>query len=539
MFAFALWDRSERTLTLVRDQVGKKPLYFGWSGGVFLFGSELKALCAHPRFDRAVNRNALGEYTRFGWVPEPLAIYADARKLQPGHCLTVRAGTAAWSAEPRPYWDAGALCEQAVRDPFGGSYQEAVDRLDVLLRQSVADRMVADVDLGALLSGGIDSTTVVALMQQLSDRPTRTFSIGFEDPKFNEADHARAIARHLGTEHHEQYVKPQDCLALVDRLPTVYDEPFADVSQVPTLLVAGLARESVTVVLSGDGGDELFGGYTHYFEALAQWRRMRPLPAFVRAGMSDAVTGLSGASWRLLRNSLWRGGKARGWKRGFAKLERRMRGWRATTPQQLLLERFARVRSPGDLVAGYRPDSAAVDDPDYWLDSGDALLKMRHLDFISFLPGDILVKVDRASMAVALEARCPILDTRVAEFAWSLPRDYLIDAKGGKRVLRDLMSRYVPRQLTDRPKRGFGVPVDEWLRTDLREWALDLLNPATLRREGLFDVDAVQTVWKQHTAGWFNHDNLLWALLMFQSWKDRWQDAGTSTGQGIPGSSAG
>jgi len=524
MFAFALWDRSERTLTLARDQVGKKPLYFGWSGGVFLFGSELKALCAHPRFDRSVSRNALGEYTRFGWVPEPLSIYADARKLQPGHRLAVRADMPAWSAEPQPYWDAGELCARAVRAPFRGSYREAVDRLDGLLRQSVADRMVADVDLGALLSGGIDSTTVVALMQQLSDRPVRTFSIGFENPKFNEADHAAAVAKHLGTEHHEQYVTPADCLAVIDRLPTVYDEPFADVSQVPTLLVAGLARRSVTVVLSGDGGDELFGGYTHYFEALAQWRRMRWLPAPVRAAMSDAVIGLSDASWQLLHNTPWEGGKARGWKRGFAKLERRMRGWRATTPQQLLLERFARVRSPADLVAGYRPGGIDVDEPDYWLASGDALLKMRHLDFISFLSGDILVKVDRASMAVALEARCPILDTRVVEFAWSLPYDYLIDARGGKRVLRDLMSRYVPARLTERPKRGFGVPVDDWLRNELKDWALDLLNPSTLHREGLFDADAVQTVWKQHMAGWFNHANLLWALLMFQSWKERWPD---------------
>jgi len=521
MFAFALWDRSERSLLLARDRVGKKPLYYGWSSNAFLFGSELKALRAHPDFDRTISRDALGQYMRFGWVPEPWSIFASVRKLAPGSLIRVTPGSPAWSAQPECYWSARRVCEQAFRNPFPGSYPQAVDRLDALLGEAVAERMVADVDLGALLSGGVDSTTVVALMQRLSDRPVKTFCIGFSERKFNEAEYAAAVAAHLGTDHHELYVTPGQCLDVVDQLPGVFDEPFADISQVPTLLVAQMARKGVTVVLSGDGGDELFGGYNHYFEALAQWQRMQRTPAPLRHTLRSLASGIAATNWRLVSGTLARAGRLPAWARFGAKLEKATRGWAAGTPQQLMLERFARCARPGDLVAGCHDVQSGMTDTGNWLGVDQPLLQMRHLDFIGYLPGDILVKVDRASMSVGLEARSPILDTRVVEFAWSLPESYLLDAAGGKRILRAVMARYVPRELTDRPKRGFGAPVEDWLRGPLRDWAEDLLDPARLREQGLFRPSEVSSVWSQHLAGWRNHANLLWALLMFQAWHRR------------------
>jgi asparagine synthase (glutamine-hydrolysing) len=521
MFAFALWDRSEHSLVLARDRVGKKPLYYGWSGAAFLFGSELKALHAHPDLDRTISRDALGQYVRFGWVPEPWSIFASVRKLAPGHLIRVTPGGPAWSAQPECYWSARQVCERASRNPFTGSYPQAVDRLDVLLAEAVGERMVADVDLGALLSGGVDSTTVVALMQRLSERPVKTFSIGFSERKFNEAGYAAAVAAHLGTDHHELYVTPRQCLDVVDSLPAVFDEPFADISQVPTLLVAQMARQGVTVVLSGDGGDELFGGYKHYFEALAHWQRMQHMPGLLRRTLRGCASGMAALNWRLVGGALPRSGKLPAWARSGAKLEKATQGWAAATPQQLMLERFARFGRPADLVAGCHDVPSAMTDPDNWLRGGAPLLQLRHLDFIGYLPGDILVKVDRASMSVGLEARSPILDRRVVEFAWSLPETYLLDAAGGKRILRSVMARYVPPQLTDRPKRGFGAPVEDWLRGPLRDWAEDLLAPARLREQGLFRAAQVNSVWSQHLAGWRNHANLLWALLMFQAWYRR------------------
>jgi asparagine synthase (glutamine-hydrolysing) len=518
MFAFALWDRTECSLILARDRVGKKPLYYGWSGAAFLFGSELKALAAHPDFDRSISRDALGQYLRFGWVPEPWSIYTSVRKLAPGSLVRVRPGSPAWDAQPQCYWSAREVCEQSFRNPFTGSYEQAVDRLDALLAEAVGERMVADVDLGALLSGGVDSTTVVALMQRQSQRPVKTFCIGFSERKFNEADYAAAVASHLGTDHHELYVSPGQCLDVVDQLPGVFDEPFADISQVPTLLVAQMAREAVTVVLSGDGGDELFGGYNHYFEALAQWSRMQRMPVSLRGILRNCASGVAAANWRLVRGALPRTGKLPPWARPGAKVEKATRGWAAGTPQQLMLERFARCADPTRLVLDSDYVTNTMTDPAKWLDVEQPLLQMRHLDFIGYLPGDILVKVDRASMSVGLEARSPILDRRVAEFAWSLPEDYLLDAAGGKRILRAVMSRYVPQYLTDRPKRGFGAPVEDWLRGPLRGWAEDLLDPARLREQELFAPSEVRSIWLQHLAGWRNHANLLWALLMFQAW---------------------
>lgn len=400
---------------------------------------------------------------------------------------------------------------------FDGCYADAVSRLDSLLQDAVDKRMVADVELGALLSGGVDSTTVVAMMQQHANRPVKTFTIGFTDPKFNEASHAAAIAGHLSTDHHELYVTPEQTLDLIDRLSAVYDEPFADVSQVPTLLVSQLASRNVKVVLSGDGGDELFAGYTHYFEGLRQWRYLQRTPVRLRSLARSLARQYERFSWHLFRGSA-ETGRMPGWKRLGSKLEKRTRGWHRTTPQRYLLDRNAHYTQPDELIIEYIPSDMVIHTESQWMTAADPLLQMQHLDYIGYLPGDILVKVDRASMSVGLEVRAPLLDTAVAEFAWSLPAGFLADHAGGKRILRDVMHRYVPRELTDRPKRGFSPPVEDWLRGPLHDWALDLLDPASLSREGYFRPRAVETVWKQHMAGWRNHSNLIWSLLMFRSW---------------------
>ncbi len=518
MFAFALWDRSEQNLTLVRDRVGKKPLYYGWCGKAFMFGSELKALAVHPEFDADISRDALGQYIKYGWVPEPLSIYSNIRKLAPGCLLRLPLNSPAWSVNSEPYWQAREVCEQACNEPFSGSHQEATDQLDHLLTASVTDRMVADVDLGALLSGGIDSTTIVALMQKNTERPVKTFSIGFNEPKFNEAGFAAAIAEYLGTEHHELYVTPQQCQDVVSEMPIVYDEPFADISQLPTLLVSRMAREGATVVLTGDGGDELFGGYTHYFESLKQWRRVQAYPHGLRSLMAKSINAFSEINWSMVDGRTPHHGKMTGWKRIGSKLQRRMRGLAASSPQEVLLDRFSRYASPGNLVQGAKDIQSDLSISQNWVHQGSPLLQMRHLDFIGYLPGDILAKVDRASMSTGLEVRCPVLDSRVVKFAWSLPDEYLLDERGGKRVLRDVMNKYVPVKLTDRPKRGFGAPVEDWLRGPLHAWAEELLSEERLKQQGLFNISEVKKLWNQHMSGWRNHTNLLWALLMFESW---------------------
>jgi asparagine synthase (glutamine-hydrolysing) len=355
-------------------------------------------------------------------------------------------------------------------------------------------------------------------MQRLSQRPVKTFTIGFSEPRFNEAEHAAAIAGHLGTEHHELYVSPRQCLDVVGQLPAVYDEPFADVSQVPTLLVSQLAGKHVKVVLSGDGGDELFCGYTHYREAWNQWRLMQVLPLALRRRLRRLAVRSAVAGWHRFGNRERTAHRMPGWQRTGTRLEKRTRGWEYATPQQLLLARTARYTNPEDLVIQSAGADSNIASVQHWVTGVGAMLMMRHLDYIGYLPGDILVKVDRASMSVGLEVRAPLLDIRVTEFAWSLPESFLVDHRGGKRILREVMDRYVPPRLTTRPKRGFSPPVEEWLRGPLREWAESLLAPATLGEQGYFNPRAVREIWDQHLAGWRNHSNLLWALLMFQSW---------------------
>ncbi|MCB1704316.1 MAG: asparagine synthase (glutamine-hydrolyzing) [Halioglobus sp.] len=518
MFAFALWDRQEHCLWLARDRVGKKPLYYGWCGNSFLFGSELKALRQHPDFDPALDRDALGQYLQYGWVSQPRSIYRNVRKLPPGNLLKIPQACEPWSAAPTAYWSAAAVAEAGERNRFSGSYQDAIGQLDTVLHQAVGDRMVADVELGALLSGGIDSSMVVALMQQHSERPVKTFSIGFWEEKYNEAEYASAVARHLKTEHHEIYVTPDQALDVVEQLPHIYDEPFADSSQIPTYLVCKLAREQLKVVLTGDGGDEQMAGYKRYRECLSHWRNVQRIPGSARSVVQPVSSALGRGSWRFAKGYADEGRTVPRWTRKLGKVSQRSCNWAANSPQEILANKFNKCLAVDQFVPGAVSPATPLTDPSGWAQVQDPLLSMLHYDYTGYLPDDILVKVDRASMAVGLEARAPLLDQRVLELAWSLPTPYLFDGKTGKRVLRDLLMQYVPRELIDRPKRGFSVPIKEWLVGPLRDWAEDLVSEQTLREQGIFDVDSVRDAWHQHLYGWANHSELMWSILMFQAW---------------------
>jgi asparagine synthase (glutamine-hydrolysing) len=512
MFAIALWDRQERCLWLARDRVGKKPLYYGWAGDTFVFGSELKSLWRHPQFDNGVDHDALALLLRLDYIPAPHAIHVDTFKLLPGALLRVDAATVARGAaahdphrDQRRYWDARERMTAALAAPFRGDVLEAENRLDELLRDAVGLRMVADVPVGVFLSGGTDSSVVTALMQAQSRHPVRSFTIGFERSHHDEAHLAREVAEHLHTQHTELYVSGADALAVVPTLPAMFDEPFADASQVPTALVARLARSAVTVALSGDGGDELFFGYKRYERALRNWRWQRRIPDGVRRALARSAQGHGEAS---------RTG-------GFAALAAEM-GARGIG--DVYRQRIARWRDPAAVVPGARLPATFYDQADPLHGVGTAADAMMLADFSVYLPEDLLVKVDRTSMAVSLEARAPLLDWRVAEFAWSLPLAFKRDRSGNKYLLKRVLRRYLPDTMVDRGKRGFGAPVSDWLKGDLREWATALLDPARLRAEGHLDADAVDRTWQQFLAGerkWHTH---LWNVLMFQAWHEHWRE---------------
>jgi len=504
MFAFGLWDRRARRLTLARDRVGKKPLYYGWCGDAFLFTSELKALHRHPAFDAEIDRDALGLLIQHGWIPGPHSIYRRIRKLPPGAMLSVSAEEGAAAPAIRTWWSASEVAEAGERAPFAGTFEEAVAALDSLLGDAVRARMIADVPLGALLSGGVDSSTVVALMQAASAAPIRTFAIGFREPKHDEAPFARQIAAHLGADHTELYVGPNDSLALVPELPAIYDEPFADPSQIPTALVCRLARGGVTVALSGDGGDELFAGYGRYRRSLDRWRRYRGWPGGARRAVEAAIATLddrfAGPRW-------------------LSRAARRSAGLGAADPLDVFVRERTRIGEAARLVRGARPVSHLLADREGWPDLREPLQAMMYLDFAGYLPDDCLVKVDRASMAASLEVRCPLLDHRVVELAWALPLDH----REGKRALKAVLERYVPRPLFERPKRGFGVPVGAWLRGPLRDWAETMLDARRLAAEGFLEPAAVRALWDEHRSGRRDRPELLWHLLMFQAWHEHWR----------------
>ena len=522
MFVFAVWDREERILHLARDRLGEKPLYYGWMGNTLLFGSELKSMRVHPAWRGDVDRNSLALMMRHNYIPAPYSIYRDIYKLPPASLISFQLhGSNSNSAASEYYWSARDVAERGSSRQLSLNDVAAEVELDSLLREAVRLRMEADVPLGAFLSGGIDSSTVVALMQAQSSRPVKTFSIGFQEDAYNEADHALAVAKHLETEHTELYVSPEQARSVIPDMPALYDEPFSDASQIPTFLVSQLARQHVTVSLSGDGGDELFAGYNRYFWGMRIWNHVGWMPGTVRKAAAVAIKSLSPQTWDklfgLVNPVLPRGVRQRTPGDKLQKLADIL----AVDSRELLYQGLvSHWRAPDELVIGSNEPATVLTDSAQWPMVHDFAHYMMFQDMVSYLPDDILVKVDRASMGVSLEARVPLLDHRVAEFAWQLPTSLKIRDGQGKWLLRQVLYRYVPRELMERPKMGFGVPIDEWLRGPLREWAEDLLGGKRLREEAFFDPDPIRKKWNEHLSGARNWQYHLWDILMFQAWLD-------------------
>lgn len=532
MFAFALWDRREWILTLARDRFGEKPLYYGWVGGAFVFGSELKALRAYPGFDNPISREALAAYCRFLYVPAPRSIYEGVHKLEPGCFIQIPGSKpiARWAdgerqaaVRARSYWSLGDVVAAGVDAAFTDEV-EALEALEAGLRESVRLQSLADVPLGAFLSGGVDSSTIAALMQQQSPQPIRTFTVGFEEAGYDESPHARAVAEHLGTEHCEIRVSAAEARAVIALLPSMYDEPFADSSQIPTHLVCRAARQHVTVALSGDGGDELFGGYNRYLWAPGLWRRLGPVPTPLREVLARALRVLPPRGWDALLGhgalvrpgeKLHKLGRVLQGTRGLEDLYRNLVSEGASDLVLLvggerLDGRHAEAGGGRDLVGAGAAGSLGAGE--------DAVAWMMRTDTLTYLPDDILCKVDRAAMAISLETRVPFLDHRVLELAWRLPASMKIRDGRGKWALRQLLYRQVPRALIERPKAGFALPIGEWLRGPLRDWAEALITPARVSREGYLDAERVRRLWRRHLSGRYDHTGPLWAVLMFQAW---------------------
>jgi asparagine synthase (glutamine-hydrolysing) len=518
MFAIAVWDKQTRQLTLGRDRLGEKPLYYGWQSqgqqAVFLFGSELKALRAHPAFENSINRGALSLQLRHNYIPAPYSIYNGIAKLRQGCLLTVSL------QQPTPkewaYWSALQVAEAGVAQPFTGTANQAVDKLETLLKSAMQQQMMADVPLGAFLSGGVDSSLVVALMQAQSTQPVKTFTIGFDKQGFNEAVYAKAVAKHLGTDHTELYVTSAQAMAVIPRLPTLYDEPFSDSSQIPTFLVSQLAKQHVTVSLSGDAGDELFCGYGRYTKTANFWHKMALLPLPLRRLLGKGIESISPDSWNRLTRDIHLFKSSRPINVG-DKLHKGAAVLSSNSADELYAHFISHWTDSASVVIdglslptllNQLPDLTGVND----------IQRMMLLDTMTYLPDDILTKVDRAAMGVSLETRVPFLDHRVVEFAWQLPQSMKLRDGQSKWALRQVLYRHVPKALIERPKMGFGVPIGDWLRGPLRDWAEALLDETRLRNEGFFHPVPIRKKWLEHLSGQRNWQSHLWDVLMFQAW---------------------
>ena len=508
MFAFALWDKQEKTLTLARDRMGEKPLYYGWVGDQFVFASEMKAFRELPNWPPEINRDALTLYMRYSYIPSPYSIYRGIHKMRPGQFLQISA--AAQFALPKPYWSFEAMVEKSLKSRIICSTEEAVNGLDLRLKHAVGQRMMADVPLGVFLSGGVDSSTIAALMQAQSAQPVRTFTIGFTEEGFDEAPYAKAVAQHLGTRHTEIYISSNEAAEVIPQLPDIYDEPFADSSQIPTYLVSKFARQHVTVALSGDGGDELFGGYNRYIRGPALWNTISAVPLGLRV---VAAKMLLAAHNSLVHKFAPEGSSPT------ARLVRKLGNYYEKAGTASAEEFYRKLCSihdhPEQVVLGGNEPPMLLSQKLLTLNYGEWMMMQ---DALTYFPGDILTKVDRAAMAVSLETRTPFTDPELMAFAWQMPLKMKMHKGEGKLLLRELLYRYVPKALIERPKAGFAAPIGAWLRGPLQAWAADLLSPATLKEQGFFDAEAVSTMWEMHQSGQRDMEQPLWNLLMFESW---------------------
>jgi len=516
MFAFATWDQKERRLILARDRFGEKPLYYGWQGNIFLFGSTLQPLRQHPAWIGGIDRQALSGLVRFDYIPAPLSIYSDIKKLLPGTWLEVAWGDdGCWQERQTTYWSALAAAQSAKASPFVGDFSSAVDILEAKLVRTLQGQILADVPLGAFLSGGIDSSAVVAVMQDLSRHPVKTFTIGFDDPAYDESASAAAVAEYLGTSHTSYRLTQADLLEFIPRLASIYDEPFADASQIPTALVSQLARRDVTVALSGDGGDEIFGGYNRYLLGPRIRSYSRVFPRVLRGVVADCLRTVAPSTWDNLLGFIAHASRTSGVGEKLHKLA-------SALPSANSHELYHRLTTfwheDFPLLGSARSSVSSGQDYAVWQQDWPFSEQMMLADTLTYLPDDILVKVDRAAMGVSLETRAPFLDHRLFEFVWSLPLEYRIRDKQSKALLRELLYRHVPRSLIERPKSGFAIPIGQYLRGPLRDWAESMLDPTRLRREGYFDVGKVRSVWDKHCAGQINRHYDLWSILIFQAW---------------------
>lgn len=522
MFAFAVWDKRDKTIILARDRVGEKPLYYGWQNGVFLFGSELKALKIHSSFQNIVDQDALGLYMRHGYIPAPYSIYQDIKKLPAGKILTLSTCNRNQEITIDSYWSATEVAIKGVNSPFTGSAYEAVTALEDLLLDVVQQQMLSDVPLGAFLSGGVDSSTIVALMQQQTRERIKTFSIGFNEDKYNEAHYAKSVAQHLGTDHTELYLTAKDSLDIIPKLSALYDEPFSDNSQIPTFLVSRLARKDVTVSLSGDAGDELFAGYNNYFMVQKFWHKMSKFPLPLRKMASKLITLLSPNTYNIAIRMLQRVSSKTGVTYNIGDKIHKGANLLSSNSLDDLYQNMVTtwhdsdnvVLNPKELESFFKqviPKLSALND----------IEQMMLLDLLLYLPDNILCKVDRAAMGTSLETRIPFLDHRVIEFAWRLPMEYKLREGQTKWILRQVLYKYVPRELIDRPKKGFSLPIDSWLRGPLQDWAESLLDDSRIKQDGYFNPVPIQQKWQEHLSGQRNWKNQLWSVLIFNQWLDQ------------------
>jgi len=512
MFAIALWDKSSNKLSLACDRIGEKPLYYGWVNNQFVFSSELKSIKVFPEFNNSIDRNSLALFLRFNSIPAPYSIYKDIYKLEPGQIIEMNSQTG--KLEKYKFWSLEEVYKNGFKNKFLGSSVQAINQLENILSEAVSSQMQSDVPLGAFLSGGIDSSTIVALMQSCSNSQVNTFTIGFNSKEFDESKHAEMVANHLGTNHFNKFVTEKDALDVIPNLPDIYDEPFADSSQIPTYLVSKFAKEKVTVALSGDAGDELFGGYNRYIFSQKIFKNISKTPNSIKKLMSKIMFSLSEENWNLILGRLMRNH----YSNIGHKIHKTANIVSSKSIRDLHFKLISQIQNPSDWLKDSNEYKSVFNDNEDRFKEQDSVEIMMAYDLISYLPTDILTKVDRAAMSVSLETRVPFLDPDVIQFSASLPMEFKIRNGVTKWLLREVLYKHVPKDLIERPKMGFAVPLAEWLRGPLKDWAESLLDEKRLHQEGFFNVEFVRDKWSEHISGRRNWSHQLWNVLMFQAW---------------------